>query len=59
MSTQLTAWSPQEVSTLLGNLLGIRFLFIHEGKSDDTIKNFFIEAYEFYVKVTRVCDNAT
>jgi hypothetical protein len=29
----------------------MRFLFIHEGKGDDTIKNFFIDAYEYYVKV--------
>ncbi len=29
----------------------MRFLFIHEGKSDDSIKNFFHESYEYYVKV--------
>jgi hypothetical protein len=29
----------------------MRFLFIHEGKSDDTIKNFLQDSYEFYVKV--------
>ncbi len=32
-------------------ILGMRFLFIHEGKSEDTIKNFFQDCYEFYVKV--------
>lgn len=29
----------------------MRFLFIHEGKSEDIIKNFFNDTYEFYVKV--------
>jgi hypothetical protein len=31
----------------------MRFLFIHEGKSEDSIKNFFQDAYEFYVKVKK------
>lgn len=35
----------------------MRFLFIHEGKSEDTIKNFFQEAYEYYVKVKIFINN--
>ncbi len=33
------------------NTKGMRFLFIHEGKSEDNIKNFFQDVYEYYVKV--------
>jgi hypothetical protein len=29
----------------------MKFLFIHEGKSEDTIKSFFQDVYELYVKV--------
>jgi hypothetical protein len=40
----------QQVSTFLtaGN---IKFILLHAGKSEDTIKNFFHEVYEVYVKV--------
>ena len=30
----------------------IRFLLLHNGKSDDSIKNFFYECHELYVKLT-------
>ena len=33
------------------NYLGMRFLFLHEGKSEDTIKSFMYDLYELYVKV--------
>jgi hypothetical protein len=29
----------------------MRFIFVHEGKSEDTIKGFLNESYEYYVKV--------
>lgn len=29
----------------------MRFLLIHEGFSEESIKNFFYEVYEYYVKV--------
>jgi hypothetical protein len=35
-------------------LFGMRFIFIHEGKSEDAIRNFFHESYEYYVKVNLV-----
>lgn len=40
----------QQVSTFLtaGN---IKFILLHAGKSEDTIRNFFNEVYELYVKV--------
>ena len=28
----------------------MRFLLLHEGLSDDSIKNFFNDVYEYYVK---------
>lgn len=31
----------------------MRFLFLHEGKSEDTIKNFMYDLYELYVKVRK------
>ena len=34
--------------------LGMRFIFVHEGKSEDTIKSFLNDSYEFYVKVILV-----
>jgi hypothetical protein len=45
----------QQVSTFLtaGN---IKFILLHAGKSEDTIRNFFNEVYELYVKVrTQAC----
>jgi hypothetical protein len=42
----------QQVSIFLtaGN---IKFILLHAGRSDDSIKNFFHEVYELYVKVGR------
>jgi hypothetical protein len=31
-------------------LTGVYFLLLHEGRSDESIKNFFAEAHELYVK---------
>ena len=28
-----------------------RFLLLHEGKSEDSIKNFFNEVYDYFIKV--------
>eukprot|EP00339_Tiarina_fusa_P027975 CAMPEP_0117001362 /NCGR_PEP_ID=MMETSP0472-20121206/3389_1 /TAXON_ID=693140 ORGANISM="Tiarina fusus, Strain LIS" /NCGR_SAMPLE_ID=MMETSP0472 /ASSEMBLY_ACC=CAM_ASM_000603 /LENGTH=140 /DNA_ID=CAMNT_0004701349 /DNA_START=155 /DNA_END=577 /DNA_ORIENTATION=+ len=41
----------QQVSTFLtaGN---IKFILLHAGKSEDTIRNFFYEVYELYVKLS-------
>ena len=40
----------QQVSTFLtaGN---IKFMLLHGGKSDESIRNFFQDVYELYVKV--------
>jgi hypothetical protein len=33
-----------------------RFLLLHEGKNDDSIRSFFTEVYELYLRVSRrVC----
>ncbi len=34
---------------------GARFLLLHDGKNDDTIRNFFGEIYELYVRVSAGC----
>ena len=41
----------QQVSTFLtaGN---IKFMLLHSGRSDDSIRNFFQDVYELYVKVS-------
>mmetsp|Transcript_29106 Transcript_29106/g.53260 ORF Transcript_29106/g.53260 Transcript_29106/m.53260 type:complete len:142 (-) Transcript_29106:327-752(-) len=41
----------QQVSTFLtaGN---IKFMLLHAGRSEDAIRNFFIEVYELYVKLS-------
>lgn len=41
----------QQVSTFLtaGN---IKFMLLHSGKGDDAIKNFFLDVYELYVKLS-------
>jgi trafficking protein particle complex subunit 2 len=41
----------QQVSAFLtaGN---IKFMLLHAGKSDDSIRNFFNEVYELYVKLS-------
>ena len=31
---------------------GVKFLLLHGGNSEDSIRSFFIEAHELYVKVT-------
>ena len=40
----------QQVSTFL-TAGHIKFMLLHGGKSEDSIKNFFNEVYELYVKV--------
>ena len=30
----------------------IKFMLLHAGKGDDAIRNFFVEVYEYYVKVS-------
>lgn len=42
----------QQVSTFLtaGN---VKFMLLHSGRSDDSIRNFFQDVYELYVKVSR------
>jgi hypothetical protein len=34
-----------------GIFIDARFLLLHEGKSEDAIKNFFNEVYDLFVKV--------
>jgi hypothetical protein len=41
----------QQVSTFL-TAGHIKFMLLHGGKSEDTIRNFFNEVYELYVKVS-------
>jgi len=54
MNIPSIAWLLQEVIdnySFIFYFVGMRFLFIHEGnKSDDSIKNFFNDCYELYVK---------
>ena len=42
--------SDQIVSAFLsaGN---VKFLLLHDGRNEDTIRNFFVEVHEIYVKV--------
>ena len=41
----------QQVSTFL-TAGSIKFMLLHSGKSEDSIRNFFNEVYELYVKVS-------
>jgi hypothetical protein len=41
----------QQVSTFL-TAGSIKFMLLHSGKSEDSIRNFFTEVYELYVKVS-------
>lgn len=34
--------------------LDVKFMLLHDQKSEDSIKQFFTEVYELYVKVKRV-----
>lgn len=40
----------QQVSTFL-TAGGIKFMLLHGGRSEDSIRNFFQDVYELYVKV--------
>ena len=37
----------------------MRFLLIHDGFSEESIKNFFYDVYEYYVKVIYIFDFIT
>ena len=51
-ANQIPQVNQQQVSTFLtaGN---IKFMLLHSGRSEDSIKNFFTDVYELYVKVSR------
>jgi trafficking protein particle complex subunit 2 len=52
MNFRLPQVNHQQVSCFLtaGN---IKFMLLHGGKNEDSIKNFFQEVYELYVKVRK------